>query len=111
MAGRLVIIYVILCLLGIALPYWQFIPWLVNNGLDIPLLFSEAMQTRMGAFAWLDVLVSAVVLIIFIQVESARIRLKRSWLPILGTCTVGVSLGLPLFLMMRELHLRKESAV
>jgi hypothetical protein len=30
--------------------------------------------------------------------------MKRIWLPVLGTLTVGVSLGLPLFLLMREMH-------
>lgn len=99
-------IYIALCLLGIILPFSQFIPWLMENGFDISLLIADAAGTKIGAFAWMDVLVSAVVLILFIQLESARIRMKKGWIPIVGTCTVGVSLGLPLFLLMREYHLK-----
>ncbi|MDH5737414.1 MAG: DUF2834 domain-containing protein [Gammaproteobacteria bacterium] len=97
--------YAIFCILGIALPYWQFIPWLMENGPDIVLLIKEAAQLRIGAFAWLDVLVSAAVLIMFIMQEGRRLRMTRLWAPILGTCAVGVSLGLPLFLWLREKHL------
>ena len=35
--------YLVLTLLGIFLPYGAFIPWLVDNGLNIGLLFNEAV--------------------------------------------------------------------
>jgi len=97
--------YGILCVLGALLPYGMFISWVLENGVNVSLLVSEAASTRIGAFAWLDVLLSGVVLIGFILVEGSRTRMKKLWLPILGTCAVGVSLGLPLFLLQRELHL------
>ena len=103
-------LYGTLCLLGTALPYWQFIPWLAENGLNIPLLVQDAAQLRIGAFAWLDVIISAVALLGFILYEGRRLEMKKLWLPILGTIAVGVSLGLPLFLLMREFHLEKQSA-
>jgi len=83
----------------------MFIPWVIENGVNVSLMVSEAASTRIGAFAWADVLVSGAVLIGFILVEGSRIRMKKLWLPILGTCAVGVSFGLPLFLLKRELHL------
>ena len=102
--------YAILCVLGIALPFWQFIPWLMDNGLDIPLLVKEAAQLRIGAFAWLDVIVSAIVLVGFIIAEGRWLNMKYVWLPVVGTCTVGVSLGLPLFLLLREMQLEKHAS-
>ena len=106
--SQMKILYGILCLLGIALPYWQFIPWLIENGIDIPALVGEAASLKISAFAWLDVLVSAIVLLGFIIYEGLRLKMKQLWLPILGTLTVGVSLGLPLFLLQREIHLENQ---
>ncbi|MEO1523167.1 MAG: DUF2834 domain-containing protein, partial [Cyanobacteria bacterium J06633_2] len=61
-----------------------------------------------GAFAWLDVIVSAIVLLGFIVTEGTRQGIRKLWISVLGTCTVGVSLGLPLFLLMREIHFEKQ---
>ncbi|WP_223275650.1 DUF2834 domain-containing protein [Paenibacillus elgii] len=105
---RLKYVYGILAVLGILLPYSQFIPWVSEHGPNLSLLIGEASQTRIGAFAWLDVAVSAVVLIAFIIYEGSRKGMKWLWVPIVGTVTVGVSLGLPLFLLQREIHLEKK---
>jgi len=102
--------YGLLCILGVVLPFSQFVPWLIDNGLSIPLLISEASQSHISAFAWLDVIVSAVVLLGFIVIEGKRLNMNYLWLPILGTCTVGVSLGLPLLLLMREIHLEAQQS-
>ncbi len=99
--------YGILCILGTVLPYWQFLPWLAAHGLDVPLMIQEAAQLQISAFAWLDVLVSAMVLLGFTAYEGRRLAMKTLWLPILGTVAVGVSLGLPLFLLMREQQLEQ----
>jgi Protein of unknown function DUF2834 len=90
------------CIAGIALPYWQFVPWLFEHGFAPIELFSEIAQSRISGFAWLDVIVSAVVLLTFVDVETARLGMKHRWAPWIGTLTVGVSLGLPLFLLLRE---------
>jgi Terpene cyclase DEP1 len=105
-------VYGLLSLLGIALPYSQFIPWVRENGLNFSLLIDEAIQTRISSFARLDVIVSAIVLVGFILYEGKRIRmrLRLLWIPIIGTLTVGVSFGLPVFLFLRELHIEKRSA-
>nr|WP_238403380.1 DUF2834 domain-containing protein [Paenibacillus mesophilus] len=56
----------------------------------------------------MDVLVSAIVLIVFILFEGQRNGMKSLWLPIVGTLVVGVSLGLPLFLLHREINIEKK---
>ena len=94
--------YFFLCILGIVLPYSQFIPWLVENGLNAPLFLHQLFANRIsGFFAW-DVLVSAVVAVAFIRSEGKRRGMRLLWLPILGVLSVGVSCGLPLFLFLRE---------
>jgi hypothetical protein len=98
-----------LCLLGAALPSTQLVPWLATHNLNLPLLFSELFSTRIGAFFGLDVFVSALVLFLFIGVEGRRLAMRRLWLPVIATLAVGVSLGFPLFLYMRQLKLEAHA--
>lgn len=100
-------IYLALCFVGAILPYWQFVPWAVDHGIDLPLFVRQLFANRISAFFGTDVLVSAVVLVVFLRVESARLSIGRRWLPVLALLTVGVSLGLPLFLYLRELKLEE----
>ena len=96
-----------LCFAGALLPYWQFIPWVIQHGMNLPLFVRELFANRISAFFGMDVLVSAVVLIVFIRVESDRLNIRRRWLPVLAVLVVGVSLALPMFLYMRELRLEQ----
>jgi len=95
-------LYLILAVIGFVLPYTFFVSWFLENGINLSLIISEITSSRLSLFAWADVLVSAIVLIWFIRSEGNRQQMKYTWVPILGTCTVGVSFGLPLFLYMRE---------
>ena len=95
-------IYLFLCVLGVLLPYSQFIPWLIENGLNVPLFVRQLFANRISGFFGLDVLVSAVVLVRFVREEGKRLGMRLLWLPIVGLCAVGVSFGLPLFLYLRE---------
>jgi hypothetical protein len=103
-------IYLCLCLLGAALPYSQLVPWLATHGLDLPLFFSELFSTRIGAFFGMDVIVSALVLFVLVGVEGRRLAMRHLWLPLAATLAVGVSLGFPLFLYMRQLKLDAQEA-
>ena len=103
---KLKTIYLVLCVLGVALPYSQFIPWVLKNGLNMPLFFQQLFANHIGAFFGMDVLVSAVALLVFVRTESSRLSARERWWPLVAVLTVGVSLGLPLFLYMRELKLQ-----
>jgi hypothetical protein len=39
---------------------------------------------------------------VFVAVEGTRVKARHLWAPIVANLAVGVSLGLPLFLFMRE---------
>ena len=110
-AGRKLVklrnVYLILCVLGIALPYWQFVPWVAANGLDIRLLVEQLFANRIGGFFGMDVLVSAIALLVFARSERAHLKGWQRWLPLAAVLTVGVSLALPLFLYLRERNLEE----
>jgi uncharacterized membrane-anchored protein YitT (DUF2179 family) len=95
-------VYLILCGLGVLLPYWQFVPWVMANGLNMPLFVHQLFANRIGAFFGMDVIVSAIALLVFARSESARLPGLLRWLPLLAVLTVGVSLGLSLLLHLRE---------
>jgi Terpene cyclase DEP1 len=102
--------YLGLCVIGIVLPYWQFAPWLLEHGPDLRLFFHELIANRISGFFAMDVIISAVVLLLFIQSEGKRLRMCLLWLPSIGTLIVGVSFGLPLFLYLRQVKLDGASA-
>jgi hypothetical protein len=99
---KLKTVYLILCFLGVALTYWQFLPWAAQNGLNMSLFFHQLFANRISAFFGMDVFVSALALVVFLRAESSRLGLTGRWLPILALLIVGVSLALPMFLYMRE---------
>ena len=102
--------YLVCCVLGLVLPYSQFVPWLLEHGLNITLFFRELLANRISAFFAMDVILSAIVLILFIQTEGKRLQVRRLWLPTLGTLVVGVSFGFPLFLFLRQMTLDRTTA-
>jgi len=103
-------LYLALCIAGILIPYWQFLPWALQHGLNLVLFAHELFANRIAAFFGMDVIVSAVALVVFSRVEGARLGIRRRWLVLVAILTVGVSLGLPLFLYLREIELERPPA-
>jgi hypothetical protein len=101
-------LYLFLAVLGAALPYSQFVPWLAEHGMSLRLLFTQLFLGHVSAFFGLDAIVSALVLLVFIFSEGARLRMRMLWLPVAATCVVGASCGFPLFLYLRELQIGRD---
>ena len=95
-------LYLALCVLGLLLPYAQFVPWVAEHGLNMRLFFEELGANPISRFFGWDVIASACTLIAFMLVERRRRPVKHAWMPIAGLVLVGVSFGLPLFLYLRE---------
>lgn len=85
-------LYLLLAVLGAVLPYSQFLPWLSMHGLNLRLLLAELFAGQVSAFFGLDVIVSALVLIVFILHEGTERKMGMLWLPVAATCLIGVSL-------------------
>src|SRR5215510_3008764 len=101
--------YLVSCVLGLIFPCSQFVPWLLEHGLDFALFLRELFANRISAFFAIDVIVSAIVLLWFIQSEGKRLRVRFLWLPTIGTLVVGVSFGFPLFLFLRQVTLDRTT--
>jgi hypothetical protein len=101
-------LYLLLCIAGTILPYWWFVPFLRDHGLDLRLFLEQLFATQISGFFAMDVVVSSLVLWVFVLTEGRRLGMKRLWLPIAANVVVGVSLGLPLFLYLREQKLERQ---
>ena len=98
-------LYLGLCVFGVALPYAAFVPWLATHGFAPRQFAADLFANGVSSFFALDVVVSAITLILFVEIEGRRIGVRRRWLPIAATLLVGVSLALPLFLYQRQVRL------
>ena len=93
-------IYLGFAVAGLVLPYTQFLSFLLENGLNVSLAVQQIVGVRLSAFAWLDVLVTAVFVLAMTWEE--RDRITNWWLPVVATLLIGPACGLPLYLYLRE---------
>lgn len=96
------ILWLILCVAGVILPFRYFLKWFNENGWDIGLMVDAWHANAASSGLVWDLTVAAVTLTIWIVWECTR---KRDWLGLIAipaTYLVGVSLGLPLYLFLRS---------
>lgn len=93
--------YLILAIAGFVLPLSQFALWLMANGIQPDLLIQEIIESRLSLFAWLDVIITGIVILIWISREKSLTGAKIA-MSMAGTLLIGPSFGLPLFLYYRE---------
>ena len=101
-------VYAVLTVLGLFLPLSQLVPWILDHGVNAPLLARELFSTRAGGYVGLDLIVVSLVTISFVLIDGRRKRVPVRWVPILVTSLIGVSAGLPLYLWIRE-HARRRA--
>ena len=94
--------YLILTFLGVLLPYYLFLPWVLEHGYNASLFFSELFANDITGTTALDFLVVTIVAIVFIIHEGKKFSISYYWLAAIGSAVVGVGFGLSLFLYMRE---------
>ncbi|WP_051469970.1 DUF2834 domain-containing protein [Fischerella sp. PCC 9605] len=66
-------IYLLLCILGFALPYSPLVMFLLDHGFDIKLFFELMFANHICASFGLDVIVSGLVLLVFVFWEGTRL--------------------------------------
>ncbi|MBD3204929.1 DUF2834 domain-containing protein [Candidatus Bathyarchaeota archaeon] len=81
------------------MPYSQLALFLLEDGLNLQLIVDQILNYRISTFAWLDVVISAIVVILMVYDDREKIQLY--YIPIIATLLIGPSCGLPLFLYMR----------
>ena len=100
-------VYLALCVAGTLLPCSQLLPFLRDHGLDMKVFFEQLFANPVSGFFGMDVIVSSIVLWVFVFTDGRRAGVRHLWAPIVANVAVGVSLGLPLFLYLREKRARE----
>jgi hypothetical protein len=103
-------IYAVLCILGFVVPYYFFVSFLLSHGLDVGLFLNQLFANPVAAFFAADVVISSLVFWVFVYEETRKRPIKLWWISIIADLAVGVSLGLPLFLLLREIEMERETA-
>jgi len=102
-------IYAALCVLGFVVPYYFFVRFVGEHGLDLSMLIRQVFATPASSFFAADVIVSSVVLWVFIFREAGKRSIRFWWICLIANLAVGVSLALPLFLLLREIQIESTS--
>ena len=97
-------LYLVLTVLGAVAPYFFFISFLLQNGLDAGLLIDQLFANDISTFFAADLLITAVAFLVFSYDESKRRKMANWWAYALATLLVGPSFAFPLFLYLREGH-------
>lgn len=102
-------IYLGLCVLGFILPVSQLALFVAETGgFDFSIFLGQVFASSGSSMIAADLFVTAIASLALIVVEGRRLGMEKILVPIACVFLVGMSLGLPLFLYMRELHLEKK---
>ncbi|MGL5923539.1 DUF2834 domain-containing protein [Chroococcidiopsis sp.] len=101
------VLYSTLCILGTALAFSEILPFLFEQGFNPQIFVEQLFTNKISAlFGW-DVIIAELVLWVFIAWEGSRLGMKYLWV-YFASSLIGVSTGLPLFLLMRYRKLTEK---
>lgn len=100
-----------LAILGVILPYTQFVPWSNANGFNLSLMISQMFVNQIASGIAIDALLAALVIVVFILFDTKQIKVKYWWLSIIGIFVSGISFALPFYLYLRERSLEKNGKI
>jgi len=100
--------YLVLAIVGLAVPYYFFISFLMAHGLDGRAFVQQLFGTQISTFFAADLLISCVVFVRYMFREAARHSIRNSWVYLVALVAVGLSFALPLFLYARESKIESE---
>ena len=92
--------YLALLIAGIAVPYAPAVPWLADHGLDVPAFTDAMFANPISAFFTLDVVVAVVALLALVAFDRELRSSERA--VVAAGSLAGASVGLPLYLWLRE---------
>ena len=95
-------LYILLCIIGAVLPYYFFLPFLIENGINPQMITDLLFVNKVSSAFGINALITSIIFVIFISIENRKTKLPNLWIPILASSIVGVSFGLPLYLLLKE---------
>jgi hypothetical protein len=95
-------LYLLLAVAGLVLPYYFYVSFLAENGLDLPLLLDQFFASDISTFFAVDLIITALAFCVFLYQEAQKLEMQHWWLFVVATLLVGPSFALPLFPYFRK---------
>ncbi|MCK4836840.1 MAG: DUF2834 domain-containing protein [Candidatus Aminicenantes bacterium] len=94
--------YFMLAFFGFVVPYYFFIRFILNFGFDLMEMGNQLFASDISTCFAVDLIVVAVVFLIFSYFNSRRMGMKRWWIYLVATLVAGPSFSIPFYLGVRE---------
>ena len=94
--------YLLAMMVGAALPLYLFSLHFATHGFAPEAFLQATFATPAASGFAADLLLSATLGLIVLGREARQLGVRGFWLVVLGTCLIGFSFGLPLYLYLRE---------
>ena len=101
--------YVLMTILGVVIPWYFFGQFFAQNGLDISAFWAGLFVNGAAGGFSADIFLTATVFWVWSYRDARAIKVTAWWTVIPATFFVGLSLALPLYLLLR-LHCPKQEA-
>ncbi|MFE3193045.1 DUF2834 domain-containing protein [Nocardia sp. NPDC059240] len=105
----LIAVYGVLAVGALVGTQWTLITQLARGG-SMGDAGRDLFATPASTFSAVDLVVVALVAVVFMVVESRRLGMRRLWVYIVLTFVVAISVAFPLFLIERQVHRARVSA-
>ena len=93
-------VFAVALAVGLGVPLSVIAPWLVDHGVDVPLLLDQLFENGVSSFFAADVIITVVTLLVLVAVDDDLPPKSRG---VVATASLlGASVGLPMYLLLRE---------
>ncbi|MCI0337528.1 MAG: DUF2834 domain-containing protein [Acidobacteria bacterium] len=94
--------YLAAMIIGAVVPLYLFSKHFNLHGYGLSTFISAAFSNPAASGLIADLILSALLGLIVFGREARELGIKGFWMVVLGTCLIGFSFGLPLYLYLRE---------
>lgn len=102
----MVIVYAVLAVAGAVLPWYFNLQLIVGPGFELRSFLAGVFANPASSSIGVDILVGATAFSVWMIREARRLGMKHWWAYIVITLFISFACACPLFLLMRERHLR-----
>ncbi|GLQ16464.1 DUF2834 domain-containing protein [Maritalea porphyrae] len=102
--------YILLALLGLVLPWAQYMPFVQTHGVNLPLFISQVFANGPATGFALDVLWATLVFWIWSYFDARQNNVPHWWAALLAGACLGLSVALPLYLAIKTSQAPQRAA-
>jgi hypothetical protein len=106
----LVVAYGLLSLLGLIIPWYFNLKYMVIEGqtFTVQAFLAAGFTNTLASSLTSDFFIGSTAVLVWMMVEAKRIGMRFRWAYLVMTFAIAFAFACPLFLMMRELHLARR---